>query len=280
MSRITDILVRVRDSLADPDGDRWSDARLLRLVSEAQQDIAKFTRMLKAQTNIQLELGVSTYALPSDCWLITRASYNGCAIGLVTHEQLDAMVRKQATASRRTSEYNDRDKDYDYLDVCWEDRTGSTIEALIYDKRNLQEIVVYPIPNEQAFQNLEEGVVSEVEEQDAGFGVLEELGGYNVTDTYGVADAVWGSLNIWYVKTTEDLVTVEDELTVPAMWDVAIKHYVVAHAFDDDYDTRFAEKSAKALSLYNRELGVASEFENKNNVKSGHRTVQYRTPFD
>ena len=41
MARIEEILVRVRDTLSDPNKERWSDERLLRLMDEAQKDVAK-----------------------------------------------------------------------------------------------------------------------------------------------------------------------------------------------------------------------------------------------
>ena len=39
MSRIDDILLRARDTLADPDSRRYTNDRLLRLLSDAQKDI-------------------------------------------------------------------------------------------------------------------------------------------------------------------------------------------------------------------------------------------------
>lgn len=303
MNRIASIITRARDTLADPTGQRWSSDRLLRLVSEAQQDIAKHTQMLKAQTDIPLVPGQRTYTLPSNLWIITRASYEGFVLDLVTHEQLDFSARKSATSSYVSHEdtYGDFS---DTREISWETDTSSSIEALIYDKRNLTEIHVYPIPNEEIATNSYDFVGEDLEFDGAQlYGVVTEITDYTLTSDFGVITSLYdpfverenfaddfgvvtginesnGIVHIWYVYTPDELETLDDTLIVPQMWDTAIKHYIVGHAFDDDYDTRFAEKSQKALALYDRELNVSKEFERKNNVRSGHRKTQYRGAFD
>ncbi|ANY29556.1 structural protein [Pseudoalteromonas phage PH1] len=281
MSRIDDILARARDTLADPNGERWSTPRLVRLVSEAQQDIAKQTQMLKAQVDLQLQANERMYSLPDDCWVITRAAYNHGVIELVTHEQMDALARRARTRNRRESEYQ-LDNNYDsYSEYCWELETGDRIDAIIYDKRNLNEINLYPIPNETMVTNYGNGVTDTVDGEQTDSGVLTQLNSFPFNSDFGVLTSIaHGFVRIWYIKVPGEVFTTESDLVVPSMWDTAIKHYVVGHAFDDDYDSRFAEKSAKALALYDRELGVSKEFERKNNTRSGHRTVMYRSPFD
>lgn len=305
MSRITDIIKRARDPLADPDGQRWSDERLLRLVSEAQQDIAKQTQMLKAQSTIAMIPGQRTYLLPSNVWLITRASVNGYVLDLVTHEQLDFKAQKVAVSNYTETEYGNTIGDFDdFRDVSWETDTSANIEALIYDKRNLQEISVYPIPSDDIATNS-----YEFEAEDITFvggelhGVVTAIDGYTFNSPFGVVTGLYepvvehenfisdfgvvtgineseGVINVWYVYTPDNLVSLDDELVIPSMWDTAIKDYVVGQAFNDDYDTRFAEKSQRALAMYDRELNVSKEFERKNNVRSGHRKTQYRGAFD
>lgn len=302
MSRIANILTRARDTLADPTGQRWSDERLLRLVSEAQQDIAKQTQMFKAQLDLPMVIGQRTYELPDNLWLITRASLNGRALELCTHEQLDFLERKQATRSVKQELSCEFDDDY-FLDISWETDTGSTVEALIYDKRNLAEISVYPIPNESIAEHIYKmsmeagadyvggeyfGVVTGMEDYTttSDYGVVTNLfepGIIDTGDTFGVVTQISEStqvIHVWYVYVPYAIQSISTELELPLMWDTAVKHYVVGHAFDDDYDTRFAEKSQKALALYDRELTVSKEFERKNNVRAGHRSTQYRGAFD
>lgn len=153
MSRIDDILVRVRDSLADAGKQRWSDERLIRLIDEAQKDIARHSKLLKGQAEFSLSVGEAFYALPDDLWLLQRATFNDCEIPLTSYDQLDEQGRKEVVNDR---DYNafERHRGYNvnygdnYGRVCWELTTASRIEYLVYDNRDLSEIRVYPIPDE------------------------------------------------------------------------------------------------------------------------------------
>lgn len=123
MTRIESILQKARYSLADPNKERYSDARLLDAVSEGQRDIARQTRLLKDELDIILDLAQPIYKLPSDLWLITRASFDNIIIPLVSYDRMDAR------------------------NAAWFTEFGNKVEALVYDKRNLQEIRIYPRPD-------------------------------------------------------------------------------------------------------------------------------------
>lgn len=124
MTRIELILKAARYSLADPDKERYTDERLLFALSEAQKDIARQTRLLKAEVDIPLIAGEFKYAVPSDLWLITRATFNQDKVPLMSYDRMDAH------------------------DPGWAIRYGSKVEAVVYDNRNMHEIRVYPRPND------------------------------------------------------------------------------------------------------------------------------------
>jgi hypothetical protein len=307
-TRIETILLRARDTLADPNGERWSTDRLLRLLDEGQKDVAKHTKLLKGQTTIPLVEGQAIYELPSDVWLITRAAFDDCRISLYTYDQLDELVRTRAL-DNNYDRYNERGNSYNSSEpgfggYCWETDTGAEVQALVYDRRNLNEIRVYPIPNEDIstnsytfetddpeFEGAELlGVTADITDYsfDTVFGVVTEL--YdpqveieNFQEIYGVLTGInesEGVINIWYIKMPTEITTVDDTLETPAMFDTALKHYLVANAFDDDYDTRFAEKSAKALVYYERELGIAQDTQANDGVRDSQvNTTDYRGAF-
>ena len=123
MSRISKILVRVRDSLSDPNGDRWSDDRLLRLLDDAQRDIAIKAKLIRKFRTIPLVQGQALYDLHSEVYALQRVTYGSEVLPL------------------KTRDYMDR-----HVDSDWETDTGSP-EYIIYDKTNLGQIQVYPIPD-------------------------------------------------------------------------------------------------------------------------------------
>lgn len=143
MSRIANILERARDSLADHDKQRWSDARLLRLVDEAQKDLARHSKLLKGTTEVPLFTGQAEYKLPEDLELITRATFDNAEIGFYSFDQMDEQVRKSVLSN--TNEYDSYNSDFS-IATDWQTDEGSGTLALIYDNRDMQSIRVYPIP--------------------------------------------------------------------------------------------------------------------------------------
>ena len=151
MSRIDDILVRARDSLADHAKQRWTDDRLLRLVDEAQKDIARHSKLLKGTFDISLSIDVHTYELPEDMFLITRASFDDCEITLVSYDSMDEQAKKDVL-NRERYDVTERRLGRGFTDLstsaCWELDSAGYVDRLIYDNRNMGEIRVYPTPDE------------------------------------------------------------------------------------------------------------------------------------
>lgn len=123
MTRIEDILRQVRYALADPNKERYTDARLLDAISDGQKDIARQTRLLKGIIDIPLDVNVAEYSLPSDLWLIERVHFNQQKLPLQSFDRMDAR------------------------DCNWYNEYGRAVEAIIYDKRNMHKLRVYPRPD-------------------------------------------------------------------------------------------------------------------------------------
>jgi len=310
-TRIVSILTRVRDTLADPNKERWSDERLLRLLDEAQQDVAKQSKLLKSTYDLSLVIGQAEYTLPDNLWLIVRATFDDYEIPLKSYDNMSEQSRK--IALNRPSQYGvERTNGYSvnldssYARYNWEVAEGSTIEALIFDNRDVQSIRVYPIPDasiaESSYTFENAGTVSYV--GDELLGVSTSITDYSANSIYGVitslyepaiANEIFNSVygvvtgitesevvvKIWYIKTPEALTTLADDLELPRMFDVALKHYVIGHALRDDIDTQYREMGAESLALYERELKIARDTSSTNATKSAvNHTSTYRGGFE
>lgn len=326
-TRIENILKKARYSLADPNKERYTDERLLEAISEGQRDIARQTRLLKAEVEIVLSLAEPLYKLPSDLWLITRATFDNTPIPLMSYDRMDER------------------------DCTWYTDFGNRVEALIYDKRNMQEIRVYPRPDEsytlkeysfvadnplatdsagltaeqilalQAYVAALDTLVAQPDLQmpdiyaNAGgiinilptspdakamFGVVTSLDGLVAQPLYGVLTDIelvndyksWpgdvqfsslygvttgvsdttGILHINYIKDPEDLVSTEDELVLPPIFDNALRYYVAGQAFADDLDSQYQAKAGDSMAMYNRELQTVGY---PTNERDGTRATQY-----
>lgn len=124
-TRIQEILTRARDTLSDPNAERYTDERLLRLVDDAQKTIALQANLLRKKANIPLIEGQAEYDLPSDCRLITRVLRDSeTPLELIGHENADRL-------------YGD----------AWETEVGE-VQSIIFDKLNNGIIKTYPIPGQ------------------------------------------------------------------------------------------------------------------------------------
>lgn len=278
LTRVQTILLRARDTLADADKERWSEDRLLRLIDEGQLDIAKHTRILKGEADIEPIQGKAVYDLPPSVWMLTRAAFEGCMIPFHSHDELDELVRTRVV--NQTELYYTRrgtnTKDFSFANFCWELEEGTDIEALIYDRRSMEQIRVFPIPvtDDDSFPI-----------SGSGFGVIDQIEGYTFDTIFGVVTDIAETIDdrlihIWYIKTPTTITLDTDVLEIPTMWDVALKHYIIANAFDDDMDTRFQEKAGKALALYERELGVMKKTDSLDGVRKSQYRTDYRGAFE
>ena len=257
-TRVADIITRARDTLADPKKERWSDDRLLRLLDEAQKDFARQTSLLKGYANIPLTPYVATYNLPDDCWRLTRAHYAEQRLQLLSHEAMDEQ------------------------NLAWYTQVASTVGALVFDQRNETEVRCYPIPNDDAVENsyaFEQTGAPEYAGSGQ-YGVVTAFGDYPLNSAYGVTTSVFdkditteyfdsafgvvtdvyesaGNIAVFYIRDPSPIKYLTDELEVSSRWDIALKHYVVGHAFLDDLDTQYQQRGSTSLALYDRELNLA-----------------------
>lgn len=329
MNRVHTILDKARDSLADPNKERWSDEKLLRLLSDGQKDIARQTMLLKGEVDIPLAVGQAVYDLPEDLWLITRATYNGEVIDMFSYADMD---RK---------------------DQGWFARTGARVTALVYDKRNLHKLRLWPTPDatiagddyiqknegyvgktmdsatgvyagynaDQANQlqgiltsfkniapttfNSPYGIVTNLIAGDMTasyhpdyMGAVMSIDGVPATPPYGVVTDledelfsspfgivtnirdIKGTVRIQYIKDAPEVLTMSSELTLPALFDTALKFYIVGMAFSDDLDTEYQAKSDRALTHYQREVDlVGGPAQFRDGTKATQYRGQYRSVF-
>lgn len=282
-TRIEDILVRCRDSLADEDESRWSDARLLRLVDEAQKKIATKAQLLRKSFVLPLIANINEYALPSDAFLLTRAvSADGAKIGLTTHSALDDMMSNaQLCDCLRINNISS--------DAEWEYDTGTEVQYIIFDNQEPGKIKTYPIVTEldgtETFLTSPTafGVVTSVEDDiiTSVYGVVTTIATNAIntaqfSSVYGIVTAmssVEETIKIYYRAKPVTITAVTDPLEIDDKWDAAIKHYVIGMALHDDQDTQNRAVSSDEIGLYGVEFAEAKEVSAKDHTsRSSHRT--------
>lgn len=135
-TRVEKILSNARLTLADPQQQRWDDPTLIAILNEAIVDFCQQTRMLHDRVDVPIVIGNPYFSLPDDCWQLTRVLYKQSLIPLVSHQELDNL-----TLSNRQVDFGLTSSGTD-----WEATKGEP-QAVLYDRRNMLEGKIYPIPD-------------------------------------------------------------------------------------------------------------------------------------
>ncbi len=265
---VSGILANVRDSLSDPDAERFTELRLVRLLDKAQKDLNIRAQILRAKVVFQLVPTQSVYTLPVDTRVITRVLNEAGPVPLMTHEEADA-------------EYG----------LTWESETGNSLKALIYDKQNQKGFKTYPIlDNPTGDDTLYDYV------PDSDFGLISVIGGFTSISDYGVSvvddSATFSSpygvvgtfteipdvlrVTMYTLVNPETLTAAQDgnlvwtysPLQVPDTYDTVLEHYVTGIALRDDQDTLSRELSREHLASYGDLVQKAIKDAARNNIQS------------
>ena len=84
-----DIISQARERLGDKNKQRWTDERMLAIVSQGQADICIESGYLRRQAILPLNIDTTIYRLPSDCLTVKRVEYNGTLLPLHTRSDQD-----------------------------------------------------------------------------------------------------------------------------------------------------------------------------------------------
>ena len=139
MNRLENILLRVRDTLADPYKQKWTDERLLRLINDAQLDIVREAHLLKKKALVPLQEGSNIIQMPDDFYLLLRVIYKDCELQIKNVYEFEKECRqKPAICSSELVEN---------MNEHWEKHIGCEPKYLVFDLANPKEVRIYPIPN-------------------------------------------------------------------------------------------------------------------------------------
>lgn len=290
--RIATIFTRVRDSLSDANAERWDNDRILRLIDEAQKDLAFHARLLRTKVRIAMVADTATYSLPSEAFLISRV--------IATDAPATAATTKADYGKVPIISHDQMDEIEDY----WEADVGDGIEHVIFDKLQPGHIKVHPIPetgdiaSSHLFSSVYGVLVSSSNDiLTADFGLVTDIADTEtlVTEYEGVFGIVTemtspaASVIVYYYRrplTLDTYASIDvpiidggQSLEIDEIFDKAIKHYVVGMALRDDKDTQNRLVGNEELAFYERELKKAHGLSSKNSTQTGQRTTDYNDGF-
>lgn len=257
MSRVSTIISRVRDSLADNAKTRFTDARLISLLNEAQMQVATSTKVLRTSIVVAVTPLTSIIQLPNDCISTLRVEYDGVKLALKSHDEMDK------------------------IDPNWKQRTADVPTTVIYDLRDLTMLQLWPALN---YASLEP------------FGLVSTLTGATIATPFGVAESLTGSvavgeldygllgtiqiatpsLSVQYAKAPVTITSIDEDPEVPHIFDIALKSYTIGMALRDNMDLQNRQVGQEWLAQAGAEVKVAMR------LLSGDYTAmtQYTTEYN
>lgn len=278
-SRVSKLLVDIRAELADPTEERWSNARLLTLLSQAQTEIALETRVLIARVTLPIVAGQREYVLDSNTELVLRAYSERGDIEMLSHFEMD-----------------------DYK-ATWESDTGPTVEKIVYDLLTPNRIILYPTPSLSTGADVYTFEAGESNPYIGGelLGVVTSIDNYSFTSTQGVVtnlsqpgitesfDSPFGvvtsisessgTLKIQYAKRPAELTSIDTPLELSDSFRKAMLHLVCSNALTADIDAKANALADKHYQLYMVQLSRLKNNKAHNQVRGANARLITRSPY-
>lgn len=231
---VKELLIEVREEIADVDKKRWTDDRLITLLNAGLKHLVRNARLLKDEKLIILNPGQQIYDLSDIMINLERVEFEDQPVTMSTHDEMDVEDPYWKTEKA--------DEEFPRLD------------RIIYDKRNRGVIKVYPIPQRLNYlvHSSPYGIITDIETTDDVITFYDDNTLPNdviSTDyfriyynqkptTYTVADA------------TSDTV----ELPTSDMWDDALRYWISGYALLDNKNEQDVNSGNTKLNLYSGEL--------------------------
>ena len=256
MGRVLDIINDARDTLADKSSQKFSNSRLLRLLSECQIKIARETLCLRYQGTIQLCDKYHTYKL--DPTLIEPLGGTPLALhNVVNHAGKDCKFVTNKTIAR--------------IDETWRTKIGSDVTHIVYDHRKPLEFRVYPIPDATELTDSAESFNTSNEPLTDAATISEAISVRSNFDITAEKSPIKIMVEFYHI--TPKITTVQDtNLLIPEHFDIAMKYYVVGMALRDDKDSQNRSFGLEELKFYQEQFQIAKAISESGYVDNRSQT--------
>lgn len=250
--KASEVIVKARYTLADPNGTRWSDTRLLSLLNDAIYDIALTTMVYNASGYIELQKNVALYNISNFASKLERV------------EHLNVPLLKKS--------FVEMDDTYG---SSWQTKTSSTPQAIAYDLQRSGEFVLYPIPDfgstSLVTSNSDFGIITHLTHEEVNFDIVSDFGGI-------ASPSYENYLKIYYTRLPKELTSTNDDfepIIHRSMLNM-LSHYITGSALRDNLDTQNRQIGNEELLLYENDKNNLVDHKMLGNV-SRVRTTEYRS---
>lgn len=237
MARIENILLKVSETIADPEFLRYSKPTVLRTINEAINNFSMLTKVIRRRYFVGIEKGMAEYKLRNYLHNIDRVQFMYQVLEVKTEEEMDE------------------------INLKWQEEVGEVPKYVIFDNLNQCNFRIYPklVANtiDIVDYNSIYGCISDIElTDDTIFIPHKGCGNFNkaflIVYGAGVHKTVY--------ETTED-----DDLEWGSIYDDAIIAYTAGQLYRMNADSLNRQLGAEQLQIYSGIVGETMKKEAKAN---------------
>ena len=243
----SDIITSARDILSDPNGKRYTDDLLLRLLNDGLRNFALATRFSKQKAFIAIEENISVYDMSNYAINIDRVQYLNRVLEAKTEEQMDA------------------------ISVDWELAVGEEPKYVIFDNLRQGVFKIYPRVVEDT---------ADIIDQNQVYGALIDL---TITDDLlylpGITNIVFNAvkyLAVYYTETPPLVTTLLSEIRINPVHIPPLAAYVSGQALRIDQDSQNRAFGAEQIGIYNDYVRVTYSNEQGSNNSFNIHKIPYK----
>ena len=241
----SDVITTAREILADTNGDRWSDSRLIGLLNDGVKDLILNAEVRKETIILELDKNFTTFDVSASLLKILRVQYNDEALPLLSHDQMD---KKYGAWAADTSE--------------------DELKAIVYDLQNSGMFRIYP--------KLTDGTSQE--QYNKLYGILISLD-ISYDPVYFNIDSIPVNakyLSIFGVPRPTKIVDLVDDIPLDEQYYHALVYYVTGQALRADMDAANRSFGNEQLGFYAQALAQIKADRGSSSVRSSDLTTDYR----
>lgn len=248
----SELITQARESLADLNGSRWSDARLLSLLFDGLTILSLDTILCMEDKYIELVQDLERYDLSERAVRFVRIEHKDFPLTIGTHEELDKLNKR------------------------WRTENGTQLKYALTDKFRPGIFMLYPkVPDLTRTLVVNEG---------GPYGIITDLSytDYQLEALPGTGEMGTPENKDWlrvYYTLKFDKPTLDTDLAIEDFVGVGLQHYIVARALRDNRDTQNRTVGNEEYALWN-ELIEKYKIEKSKLYANAQLTASYRGGID
>lgn len=276
MSTVQAFINKVRNRVGDKNGNKFTDDRIIELINEGLEDLAKKAYVNKKQMNIPIVPYTRALVIPDDNFIkLQRIRCGSVDLEKYTHDEMDKRFNK------------------------WEDKVGSKLDAIVYDLKNPKTIILFPLLDETSANyealNASSSLLIDIPnvESDSVYGLITSMdvddivvpeNVYDETELQGYEPILslsdtFITVSINYYAFSDKVIEVTDELDLDSSYHTTLLYYVAGTLLLDDNRTEAITRGQIFLQKYAMELKTDIGRTSNSYQAVDYPEIPYRTGF-